>query len=247
LPTVDPMNRVRMVCLPSCGGVLPARRSPQRVTTPRVCTSPRWVETGIHSRFPLRGAAAHSAWARASDTLVRRIRSSRTSRPRNRAAPGRDYGWPSSPQNAPAHRRTPQFGTDSGILLPCGGVLKPQLPRRTLRDAGSLDRRAADPSCCLRFLPRGRARVHPAAEQSRTTTGRRRPSPSDSSAQYSANLRVWLAGVEKCVRQRYEASGGQDDAAAPRPARALCTAAMSSDIRNGLLMKAAAPSPSARV
>ena len=56
------------------------------------------------------------------------------------------------------------------------------------------------------------------------------------------------ADAEESVGQRgEEVRRGQDDAVAPRPAKALWTAAISSDIRNGLLMKAAAPSSNARV
>jgi hypothetical protein len=44
-----------------------------------------------------------------------------------------------------------------------------------------------------------------------------------------------------------EASDSQGDAVAPRFARAACTAAVNSDMRSGLLMKAAAPNAKARL
>jgi hypothetical protein len=44
-----------------------------------------------------------------------------------------------------------------------------------------------------------------------------------------------------------EAFDSQGDAVAPRYARAACTAAVNSDMRSGLLMKAAAPNARARL
>src|SRR5512143_2985280 len=63
LPTVDPMNRVRMACVPSCGGVLPARRSPQRVTTPRAYARPAGRRREIIRASLLRVTATHATCA----------------------------------------------------------------------------------------------------------------------------------------------------------------------------------------